>query len=100
MVCHSQFIDVFIAGMKLAQAAVFLSCAMSLAVFNISHAKDEDGNNIEPQIEYTSGLVRYADSTLGVHESNDGVSFSAAIRRTSNTPSSRVPLSRRLSSNL
>ena len=31
---------------------------MTAAVFNISKAKDENGNIIEPVCEYTAGLLR------------------------------------------
>ena len=46
-------------GLKLADASVFISCAMSLAVFDISKGVDESGKEIEPTVEYTSGTIRY-----------------------------------------
>lgn len=44
-------------GMYLADASLFISCAMSLAVFDISKVV-RDGKVIEPVIDYTSGTIR------------------------------------------
>lgn len=44
--------------MNLADASVFIACAMTLAVFNISKARDENGVVVEPVIEYSSGTIR------------------------------------------
>ncbi|EMD40455.1 hypothetical protein CERSUDRAFT_80124 [Gelatoporia subvermispora B] len=45
-------------GLYLADTSVFLSCAMSLAAFNISKVV-EDGKAIEPVIEYSSGTISH-----------------------------------------
>lgn len=49
----------------LAQASIFVACAMSLSVFNIQKAKDAQGHIIEPKEEYSSGLLRYVIGRLG-----------------------------------
>ncbi|GBE79386.1 hypothetical protein SCP_0205840 [Sparassis crispa] len=43
-------------GIHLAEASVFIHCAMSLAVFNISKPV-LDGAVLEPNIEFTSGMI-------------------------------------------
>lgn len=42
----------------MADASVFISCAMTLAVFNISKYV-EDGRIIEPIVDQTTGIIRY-----------------------------------------
>jgi hypothetical protein len=49
-------------GLKLAEASVFISCVMSLAVFDISKGVDESGREIEPNVEYTEGTIRCESS--------------------------------------
>ena len=44
--------------MNLADASVFIACATTLAVFDISKVVDENGAVVEPVIEYTSGTIR------------------------------------------
>jgi hypothetical protein len=44
----------------MAEASVFISCAMSLAVFNISKAI-ENGVVIEPVHEQLPGIIRYIE---------------------------------------
>ncbi|CCM01203.1 uncharacterized protein FIBRA_03251 [Fibroporia radiculosa] len=44
-------------GLNFADASIFLSCAMMLAVFDVSKAV-EYGRVIEPVVEYTSGQIR------------------------------------------
>jgi len=44
-------------GEGLADANVFIAMAMSLSVFNIEKAKDENGNEIIPSIDFLSGTV-------------------------------------------
>ena len=46
-------------GKDLADPSLFLSVAMTLAVFDINKAKDANGTDIEPLYEYTPGLIRY-----------------------------------------
>jgi len=46
-------------GQKLAEASVFISCVMSLAVFNISKGVDESGREIEPTVAYTDGTISH-----------------------------------------
>nr|BAK09523.1 cytochrome P450 [Postia placenta] len=45
-------------GMYLADASLFISCAVSLAVFDISKVV-RDGKVIEPVIDYTSGTISH-----------------------------------------
>lgn len=47
-------------GMHLAIDNMFVVIAMSLATLNIDKKKDANGEYIEPQVEYTTGIVRYA----------------------------------------
>lgn len=46
-------------GLNLAQSSLWLSCAMSLAVFDIEKYVDEFGNVVEPKIHYSDGTIRY-----------------------------------------
>ncbi|KZT27006.1 cytochrome P450 [Neolentinus lepideus HHB14362 ss-1] len=46
-------------GMKLADASVFISCAMSLAVFDIAKAVDASGTVLEPVVDYTTGTISH-----------------------------------------
>ncbi|KLO08559.1 cytochrome P450 [Schizopora paradoxa] len=46
-------------GKDLADPSLFLSVAMTLAVFNINKAKDASGTEIEPLYEYTPGLISH-----------------------------------------
>ncbi|TFK56140.1 cytochrome P450 [Heliocybe sulcata] len=46
-------------GMKLADASIFISCAMSLAVFDIAKAVDACGAVLEPTVDYTSGTISH-----------------------------------------
>ncbi|OBZ76382.1 O-methylsterigmatocystin oxidoreductase [Grifola frondosa] len=45
-------------GLNLADASIWLSCAMSLAAFDISKAT-EDGVVIEPSLEYSTGTISH-----------------------------------------
>ena len=49
-------------GRHLVAASVWLSIASILATFNLRKAKDRFGHDIEPRVEYTSGLIRYGAS--------------------------------------
>ena len=44
-------------GIHIAQASLWIACAMSLAVFDIGKYVDESGNVVEPETRYTSGGV-------------------------------------------
>jgi hypothetical protein len=44
--------------MNLATTSVFISCAMSLAVFNVGKYVDESGNVVEPETRYSGGTIR------------------------------------------
>jgi len=44
-------------GMHLAEASTSIACAMSLAVFNITKAVDENGLIIEPVVSYTDASI-------------------------------------------
>lgn len=46
-------------GKELADSSVFMAVAMSLAVFDVSKARDARGVEIEPANEVLSGAVRY-----------------------------------------
>ncbi|TFK49674.1 cytochrome P450 [Heliocybe sulcata] len=46
-------------GMRVADASLFISCAMALAVFDISRAHDKFGNIIEPVIDYSSNIISH-----------------------------------------
>ncbi|EIN06103.1 cytochrome P450 [Punctularia strigosozonata HHB-11173 SS5] len=46
-------------GRQLADASIFLQCAMSLAVFNIDKPLDNSGTAIEPVLDRTSGVVTH-----------------------------------------
>lgn len=45
-------------GLHLADASIFISCAMALAVFDVCKYVDEAGRTIEPVHEYTTGTIR------------------------------------------
>lgn len=45
-------------GKELAESTLFIAIAMTAASFDISKAKDESGQEIEPVHEYTPGLLR------------------------------------------
>ena len=45
-------------GLNLAQTSVWLTCAMSLAVFYIEKYVDTFGNVVEPEIRYSDGMIR------------------------------------------
>lgn len=51
-------------GLHLAEASIFVACAMNLAVFNIQKAKGPDGQPITPEVEWSSGLLRYAPTAI------------------------------------
>ena len=51
-------------GINLATTSVFISCAMSLAVFDIENYVDEFGNLVEPETRYTGGTVRWVLRTV------------------------------------
>jgi len=46
-------------GMYIALDSMFVVAAMSLATLNIDKKKDVNGQYIEPQVEYSTGTVRY-----------------------------------------
>jgi len=46
-------------GKELAESTMFIAIAMTAVVFNVSKAKDEFGQDIEPIVEYTSGLISH-----------------------------------------
>ncbi|KDQ57072.1 hypothetical protein JAAARDRAFT_35668 [Jaapia argillacea MUCL 33604] len=46
-------------GRILADASIYISIAMSLAVFDITKAKDERGNVLEPVKDFTSGIISH-----------------------------------------
>ena len=48
-------------GLNLADASIFISCAMALALFDITK-KVENGVVVEPVNDYTSGTIRYVFS--------------------------------------
>lgn len=46
-------------GKELAESTMFIAISMTAAVFNISKAKDESGQIIEPVAEFSPGLLGY-----------------------------------------
>jgi len=46
-------------GMHLAQSSLWLTCAMSLAVFNIEKSVDGFGNVVEPATRYSGGTISH-----------------------------------------
>ncbi|EPQ59616.1 cytochrome P450 [Gloeophyllum trabeum ATCC 11539] len=46
-------------GMNLADASIFISCAMSLAAFDIAKVVDASGNVLEPVLDNTSGTISH-----------------------------------------
>ncbi|KAI0092639.1 cytochrome P450 [Irpex rosettiformis] len=51
-------------GRHLAEATIWLAIARILAVFTISKAKDANGNTIDPDIKWDTGLVRHPEPFL------------------------------------
>ncbi|KAI5118227.1 hypothetical protein M0805_000723 [Coniferiporia weirii] len=49
-------------GKELADGSLFLSIAMTTAVFDVSCAKDATGRDIDPVYEYTPGLISHPTS--------------------------------------
>jgi hypothetical protein len=47
-------------GNVLASSVVFLTCATALTVLDIRKAKDDNGIEIEPTVDYSSGMIRFA----------------------------------------
>lgn len=45
----------------LADASVWLTVARSLAVFDISKFRDEAGNEIEPAVKFSAGILSHAE---------------------------------------
>lgn len=45
-------------GLNLGQSSSWLSCAMSLAVFDIKKYVDGSGNVVEPKANYSDGAIR------------------------------------------
>jgi len=45
-------------GLNFALTSVWLTCAMSLAVFDIEKYVDGFGNVVEPKIHYSDGIIR------------------------------------------
>lgn len=48
----------------MADESIFISCAMTLAVFNVSKC-EEDGQVIEPIVDQTTGTIRYDSQHTG-----------------------------------
>jgi len=46
-------------GQLVAEASVFISCAMSLAVLHTSKYVDESGSEVAPIVEYTDGTISH-----------------------------------------
>ncbi|KAF9649833.1 cytochrome P450 [Thelephora ganbajun] len=46
-------------GLNLAQSSLWLTCAMSLAVFDIEKYVDGFGNVVEPRIHYSDGMISH-----------------------------------------
>ena len=46
-------------GLHIAQSSLWITCAMSLAVFDIEKYVDGSGNVVEPETRYTGGGIRW-----------------------------------------
>ena len=46
-------------GMHVAQASIWIAIASVLATFDIQKRKDAMGEDIEPSVQFESGIVRY-----------------------------------------
>ncbi len=53
--------------MHYADSMLFISMARILATFDIRPAKDENGNEIIPELKFNSSVVRYVSSCSPVH---------------------------------
>ncbi len=51
----------------IADSMLFISMARILATFDIRPAKDENGNEIIPELKFNSSVVRYVSSCSPVH---------------------------------
>ena len=50
-------------GKELGDLSLFLAFSMILSTFEITKAKDEDGNEVETKFEFAPGVVRYVHAT-------------------------------------
>uniref|UniRef100_A0A8H7Y6Y8 O-methylsterigmatocystin oxidoreductase n=1 Tax=Psilocybe cubensis TaxID=181762 RepID=A0A8H7Y6Y8_PSICU len=66
------------AGVHYAETMIFISMARILSTFNITKAKDKDGNEITPEIKFNSSIVR------------ETLNFDCAINPRSETAKSMV----------
>lgn len=73
-------------GRHLASPTVWLAIASVLATFNIAKAKDEAGKEIEIEVKYTDGAIRYEHLLLGLE-----VGFQLTDNRTLQ-PSATIPM--------
>lgn len=48
-------------GKMLADASVWLTVARSLAVFDISKSRDADGNEVEPAVRFSPGILSHPE---------------------------------------
>ena len=49
-------------GRSLADSTMFIAFAMSLAVFDFRKARDAAGREIDPNPEFSEGIIRYVES--------------------------------------
>lgn len=54
-------------GQYLGLASVWIVVATILAKFDISPVKDEQGKDIMPKLEFTTGITRYDPNFLPIH---------------------------------
>ncbi|KDQ16084.1 hypothetical protein BOTBODRAFT_157338 [Botryobasidium botryosum FD-172 SS1] len=55
------------AGMNFADAALYVAIVSVLAVFDIGKPLDEHGNEVEPEVTFGSGVVRYGLASEDMH---------------------------------
>lgn len=87
-------------GRYLSISSVWLAIASILATFELLMPTDESGKKVEPEVEYTTGLVRYVMyCSLRCHELTLTIVtlFCPAIPHHFNVNSGRVRAMRRLS---
>ena len=79
LTCNTYLINAFdraCPGRQLAEASLFISIASLAAVFDISLAKDADGQEVPVSSEFTSGFVR---SVYRLHRRDRPLIFSIRI---------------------
>lgn len=74
----------------MAEAGIYIAIAMTLSVYNIEKAV-EDGVEITPAAEHSSGTIWYVFSSIRERSGVDSWSVRAVIRSRSSAQSNRGP---------